>query len=88
MSNIKLEGEFYYFDCPNCELEIIVHKNELFCQIFRHGVFKNTYEQVDPHLCKEACDRLVKEEKVLGCCRPFEIIKKNKVMFAVKCDYK
>ena len=88
MSNIKLEGEFYYFDCPNCNLEIIVHKNELNCQIFRHAVFKDTYEQVNPHLCKEECDRLVKEEKVLGCCRPFEIIIKNNNMIAIKCDYK
>jgi len=89
MSVINLEGDFYFFDCPNCDSQIIVHKNELNCQIFRHAVFKNTFEQVNPHLCKEECDRLVRENKVIGCCKPFEIIRQNNInLLAIKCDYK
>ena len=88
MSIIQLNGDFYNFDCPNCKSEIIVHKTELNCHIFRHGVLKDTYKQVDPHLCKEECDRLVKEDKVFGCCKPFEVIRNNQGLFAVKCDYK
>ena len=35
---------------------------------------KDTYKQVNPHLSKFDCDNLVKENKVIGCCKPFEII--------------
>jgi hypothetical protein len=41
------------------------------------------FSQVDPHLCKEECDRFVREGLVYGCGKPFKIIDK----IAVKCDY-
>ena len=75
MNNIlKLEEGFYFFNCPHCFSEIIVQQNELNCRIFRHAVMKNTYRQVNPHLSKIECDKLLTEDKVIGCCKPFEII--------------
>lgn len=89
MSKIKLEGDFYFFSCPNCNNEIIVNKNELNCRIFRHAVYKDTYNQVEPHLPKFFCDKLIDEDKVIGCCKPFEIINDNKgELVAIICDYK
>lgn len=89
MSKINLEGEYYFFSCPNCDNEIIVNKNELNCRIFRHGVYKDNYKQVDPHLPKIFCDKLIGEDKVIGCCKPFEIINDNKGnLIAIICDYK
>lgn len=89
MKQLKLVDEFYYFNCPNCDMEIIVNKNELNCKIFRHGIYKDTYEQVNPHLPKIFCDKLFEENKVIGCCKPFEIINDNKgELIAVICDYK
>ena len=88
MSKVKLNEDFYYFDCPHCSSEIAVHIKDLNCQIFRHAIFKDTYRQVDPHLCKEECDKLVRDDKVFGCCLPFEISRQHKGLIALKCTYK
>jgi hypothetical protein len=88
MNILKLEDGFYFFNCPHCLTEIIVKQNELNCRIFRHGIMKNTYQQVNPHLSKIECEKLVTENKVIGCCKPFEIIKNTKSYVAVICEYK
>ena len=46
--------------CPHCNdyIEII----ELNCCIFRHGVYKSNNEQINPHLDKEQCDNLIKND--------------------------
>ena len=80
--------ELLFFNCPNCDIEIIVHKTELNCRIFRHAVYKDTFIQVDPHLPEILCNKLIEENKVIGCCKPFEIIIENKNFVAVKCKYK
>jgi hypothetical protein len=50
---------------------------------------KDTYIQVDPHLSKISCEKLIEENKVIGCCKPFEIIYTIKDGYiAVVCDYK
>jgi hypothetical protein len=85
---VILNGDFYVFNCPHCKDEIIVAKNELNCKIFRHAVFKHNYEQVNPHLPFIECQKLIAEDKVYGCCKPFEIINKNDKLFVVICDYK
>ena len=43
---VKLEGDFYFFQCPNCNGDIIVEKNELNCKIFRHGIYKKNFTAV------------------------------------------
>ena len=89
MNKLKLEEDFYFFKCPHCLDEIIVHNQELNCRIFRHAIMKDTYIQVDPHLSKLLCDKLIEENKVIGCCKPFEIIYTIKDGYnAVICDYK
>ena len=89
MNKLKLEGEFYFFNCPNCFAEIIVQKNELNCRIFRHATMKDTYQQANPHLSKIDCDKLVEQDKIIGCCKPFEVIENTKKEYiAVICEYK
>lgn len=88
MTEIVINGEVLSFQCPHCFLDIHVVKNELNCCIFRHGVYKKTYKQVDPHLKKEMCDELVKKDLVIGCCKPFEVIKKGDKLFVQVCEYK
>jgi hypothetical protein len=56
--------------CPNCNEYIII--SELNCGIFRHAVYSNG-EQVDPHMSKEDCEKLLKTPNVLGCCKPFRV---------------
>ena len=37
------EDNCYIFECPNCAIPIQVLKDQVNCQIFRHGQLKNTY---------------------------------------------
>lgn len=79
----------YIFACPHCELPVQVLENEVNCQIFRHGVMKSTNSQVNPHASKEHCDRLVEQDLVYGCCKPFKLIRGQNgvVEYAECCDY-
>lgn len=83
------EDKCYVFECPNCELMIQVNQNEINCSIFRHGVMKNSGIQVDPHLSKEHCDKLIEQNMVNGCCKPFRIYKdqNGKISYVDICDY-
>jgi len=73
------------YACPHCTGTIIVDK--LNCGIFRHGVFKNSGKQMDPHMKKEECDRLSSQNLIHGCGKPFQIIQKNKKFEIQTCDY-
>ena len=68
--------------CPHCcvSIEIV----ELRCRIFRCGIYKNTYQQIDPHLSKEKCLQLSKNNQIYGCGKAFRISLTNKVEI---CDY-
>jgi len=69
-------------NCPHCnELVIIEQMN---CRIFRHGVYKNNNEQINPHLNKQSCDELFLTNKIYGCGKPFFI---NNLLKAEKCEY-
>lgn len=76
--------------CPHCQEFVIIQ--ELNCKIFRHGIYKNTGEQIPPHSPKEDCDRFVLENKIYGCGKPFKIVvlegQDNKNLWCVEiCDY-
>jgi len=58
--------------CPHCQEFIIIQ--ELNCKIFRHGTYKNTGEQIQPHSSKEVCDELFINGRIYGCGKPFRII--------------
>lgn len=71
--------------CPHCEEYIIIE--QINCAIFRHGVFKNNFIQINPHLSKNECDELIKNNLIYGCGKPFKIILENNVWISVICDY-
>lgn len=73
--------------CPHCELDILIMENEINCSIFRHGVYKKNFKQMNPHEKKEECERLAKENLIHGCGKPFKISKDIKEYKAVICDY-
>ena len=83
------EDNSYIFECPHCNILIQVLKQDVNCKIFRHGVFKNTRQHVDPHLSKELCDRLKSQDLVYGCCKPFKLIidANSVVKYAQECAY-
>ena len=80
---IQEDGNFLIFPCPHCEQYITVAKNEINCKIFRHGVFKNDFNQMNPHEKKEKCDQFSQNDTIYGCGKPFRI-ENNKVEI---CDY-
>lgn len=73
--------------CPHCNqmIEVI----ELRCRIFRCGLYKESWEQIHPHLKKEECDKLVKDKLIYGCGKPFKVIYDTilNTNYPVKCDY-
>jgi len=47
-------------------------------------VYKDTNEPIPPHSPQEECERLLKEERVWGCARPFRLTETNEPEI---CDY-
>jgi len=76
MSNCKSNS---IYNCPHCNISIEVI--EINCAIFRCGVYKSTGQQVEPHLSKEECDKII--TKIWGCGKPFQLVNGT----LVKCHY-
>ena len=74
------------FNCPHCNDTIIVQRNETNCCIFRHGVMKEDFQQINPHLPKESCDQLKEQDKIYGCGKPFRLVP-DRNFEAEVCDY-
>jgi hypothetical protein len=87
--NIKEDLGKLIFKCPHCHEGIIVHVNELNCRVFRHGHFRKTLEQINPHSSKTECEELVKNGLIYGCAGPFRISGPNDSgEYSVEvCDY-
>lgn len=73
--------------CPNCLDYVLIYEKEFNCKIFRHAYYKNSYKQIDPHMKKEECTRLKKEDIIYGCAMPFKLIKNKNEFTLEKCDY-
>lgn len=71
-----------WIKCPHCNISIEIQ--ELNCRIFRCGIFKHNLEQIPPHSPKEFCDKIVEEDEIYGCGKPFKINDKFKIEI---CDY-
>ena len=85
---IMESSDFYLFTCPHCQGTIIVQRNEIYCRIFRHGVYRNNAEPINPHTPKEECDRLVEQNLIIGCGKPFRVVQQDDCSeLAVVCEY-
>lgn len=71
--------------CPHCNTYIEIE--QINCAIFRHGVFKVNNIQIDPHLDKISCEKLINSGLIYGCGRPFKIENINNVLVATICEY-
>ena len=71
--------------CPTCNQNIEIL--ELNCCIFRCGIFKHNYTQIDPHLPKLQCDILIQRNLIYGCGKPFKLINENNRWVSIQCDY-
>jgi hypothetical protein len=71
--------------CPHCDEYIMIE--ELNCKIFRHGVFKNNGNQIDPHSPKNLCDYYIENNLIYGCGKPFKLLVNNNNYIAEICNY-
>lgn len=84
-NNKLITIENQYIICPYCS--IMVEVVELNCKIFRCGVYKLSGEQINQHLPKNECDRLVQTNAIYGCGKPFRIINDISPFIVEICDY-
>jgi len=84
-NKITRDSNILLFLCPHCNEQIIVLFHEVNCKIFRHGIMKSNYEQINPHASKEICDKLIERNEIYGCGKPFRIT--NDFEKVEKCDY-
>ena len=70
------------YQCPYSDCNIAIEIIEINCAIFRCGIYKNG-QQIEPHLPKEECDKLKRDNKIWGCGRPFKLV--NGIL--VRCEY-
>lgn len=82
----NLEDKAFTFLCPHCDILVQVLHHETNCRIFRHGVYIENGQQMNPHSPKEECDRLLTENKIIGCGKPF-IIYLTSEPYVEPCDY-
>ena len=61
-------------NCPHCNEQIFIMLSEINCNVFRHGIYKETFQQMDPHTPKEDCDYLANNNLIIGCGKPFCIL--------------
>ena len=71
--------------CPHCNAYIEIE--QINCAIFRHACYKNNMQQINPHLSKSECERLINENLIYGCGKPFMIVPIQDGHEARICDY-
>lgn len=76
----------FFVECPHCKC--LVEIAEINCAIFRHGTYRHNGRQLNPHLPKADCERLVATGAIYGCGKPFQLVQREGGVYdAVICDY-
>jgi hypothetical protein len=76
-----------FINCPHCNNYFVVNVKDINCAIFRHAVYKNNNQPINPHESKVNCDNLVALDLVYGCAKPFRIKMHNNNYITEICDY-
>lgn len=84
---MSVENEMIYVNCPNCDGTIETYVKEINCAIFRHGVYKISGIQINPHEKKEICDELFNNCEIFGCGKPYKLVKCEEIYKSEICDY-
>lgn len=76
----------FVVQCPHCNDPVWIE--QINCGIFRHGIFRHNHEQIPPHAPESECNRLIREEQIYGCGKPFQVILNPSGQVIVQiCDY-
>jgi len=79
--------DYEILECPHCKDFVYINHKEVNCGIFRHGVFKNNNQQMDPHSPKSLCDDVKEKDLIWGCGKPFRVYVKDNKHHIEICDY-
>lgn len=71
--------------CPHCDM--LIEIEQLNCGIFRHGIYKNTMKQLEPHAPKNICLDVIEKDMIYGCGGPFKVEILNEEYVVTICDY-
>ena len=86
MNYVKMD--YIMKNCPHCGMLLMLPKDQFNCKIYRHGIYKETLKQIDPHMKKQECDKLARDGLIYGCGKPFKIEDKGLNRYKIsKCDY-
>ena len=66
---------YFTKECPHCGQFVLIDIADINCGIFRHGVTKQDFGQMNPHETKPNCDSLAEAEAIYGCGKPFRVVK-------------
>jgi len=55
--------------CPHCGISIEIE--QVNCAIFRCGIYKKNYQQINPHMPKEEYEKI--KDDIYGCGQPFQL---------------
>ena len=62
----------YFVSCPMCNTTIEIPHNQINCKIFRCGAYRKPGSPpINPHTSEVECNRLVQENLIWGCGKPF-----------------
>jgi len=79
----KQDDKPFIVMCPHCECYIEILS--IACGIFRHAVYKNSGQYINPHMPENECKRLIEDGMIHGCGKPFRLIDKKTP--PEKCEY-
>ncbi len=85
-AEIRADGVLCYL-CPHCGGSIETGISEIACGIFRHGFNLQTNCQINPHESKELCESYVNNPNYIGCCKPYQIVKKEEYYSVNVCGW-
>jgi len=70
--------------CPNCYGGVYIEL--LNCGIFVHACLKANFSQVNPHMCKEDIEALMKDDLIWGCGKQFKVDPNEKGYLVEECE--
>jgi hypothetical protein len=73
--------------CPHCDGTILINVKDLNCMIFRHAIFKETNNQINPHSSQIECENYINNNKIYGCGKPFKVLIVDLTYISEICDY-
>ena len=65
------EVDSYLIECPWCGGSVQVPKNQINCQIFRHGVRRSDNEPINQHIYEQDIDSFLDQNPIRGCSEQF-----------------